>query len=114
MRRAAVGRSHGDVRHVGRPGDSLPQSRQADAILLDLQLPGIKGLAIARQCREEPATCHIPIVAVTAFSSAYERADAVKAGCDAYLGKPLDEVELQRLLLRHGLKAPKDESAAQA
>ena len=61
-----------------------------DAILLDLQLPGIKGLAIARQCREEPATCHIPIVAVTAFSSAYERADAVKAGCDAYLLKPIN------------------------
>ena len=61
-----------------------------DAILLDLQLPGIKGLAIARQCREEPATCHIPIIAVTAFSDDYLRADALEAGCDGYLIKPIN------------------------
>jgi hypothetical protein len=36
------------------------------------------------------------------------------AGCDAYLGKPLDEVDLQRLLLRQGLKAPKDENTTSA
>ena len=61
-----------------------------DAILLDLQLPGIKGLAIARQCRDEPATRYIPIIAVTAFSDDYLRADALEAGCDDYLIKPLN------------------------
>jgi CheY-like chemotaxis protein len=61
-----------------------------DVILLDLRLPGIKGLAVARQCREELVTRNIPIIAVTAFSADYGRDDALKAGCDAYLIKPIN------------------------
>jgi CheY-like chemotaxis protein len=61
-----------------------------DVILLDLQLPGIKGFGVARQCREDVSTRDIPIIAVTAFSSDYGRADALKAGCDAYLVKPIN------------------------
>ncbi|MEO6569555.1 MAG: response regulator [Opitutaceae bacterium] len=61
-----------------------------DVILLDLQLPGIKGIGVARQCREEAITRNIPIIAVTAFSSDYARADALEAGCDAYLVKPIN------------------------
>lgn len=61
-----------------------------DVILLDLRLPGIKGVGVARQCREEVGTQDIPIIAITAFSSDYGRADALKAGCDAYLVKPIN------------------------
>ena len=61
-----------------------------DVILLDLRLPGIKGIGVARQCREETSTRDIPIIAVTAFTSDYGRADAIKAGCDAYLVKPIN------------------------
>ena len=61
-----------------------------DVILLDLRLPGIKGLAVARQCREGPATGVIPIIAVTAFSAEYGEEDALKAGCDAYIVKPIN------------------------
>jgi CheY-like chemotaxis protein len=61
-----------------------------DVILLDLRLPGIKGVGVARQCREESGTHDIPIIAVTAFSSDYGRADALEAGCDAYLVKPIN------------------------
>ncbi|MEO5959530.1 MAG: response regulator [Opitutaceae bacterium] len=61
-----------------------------DVILLDLRLPGIRGIGVARQCREEAGTCDIPIIAVTAFSSDYGRADALEAGCDAYIIKPIN------------------------
>jgi CheY-like chemotaxis protein len=61
-----------------------------DVILLDLALPGIKGVAVARQCREEPSTRDVPIMAITAFSTEYGRDDALKAGCDAYLVKPIN------------------------
>ena len=61
-----------------------------DVILLDLQLPGIEGFSVARQCRANPATRLIPIIAVTAFSEDYRRADALEAGCDSYLIKPLN------------------------
>jgi two-component system, cell cycle response regulator len=61
-----------------------------DVILLDLRLPGIRGLGVARQCREDARTYNIPIIAVTAFSADCGRADALKAGCDAYLVKPIN------------------------
>ena len=61
-----------------------------EAILLDLQLPGIEGLAVARHCREHPVTQDIPIIAVTAFSAEYNSRDVIKAGCDAYLNKPIN------------------------
>ena len=61
-----------------------------DIILLDVRLPGIKGLAVARQCREEPETHDVPIIAITAFSKEYGRDEALKAGCDAYIVKPIN------------------------
>ena len=61
-----------------------------EVILLDLRLPGIKGFGVARQCREEPATHDIPIIAITAFSAEYGRDQAREAGCDAYIVKPIN------------------------
>ena len=61
-----------------------------DAILLDMRLPGIKGLAVARQCREETLTRDIPIIAVTAYSAEFGKAETLKAGCDAYIVKPIN------------------------
>ena len=61
-----------------------------DLILLDLRLPGIKGLAVVRQCRERTDTRDIPIIAVTGFSSEHTEFEAIKAGCDAYIVKPLN------------------------
>lgn len=61
-----------------------------DIILLDVRLPGIKGLAVARQCREERETHDLPIIAITEFSEEYGRDEALKAGCDAYIVKPIN------------------------
>ncbi len=59
-------------------------------ILLDLQLPGVTGLAVARHCRAQSSMRDIPIIAVTAFSAEYGMDEALEAGCDAYLNKPID------------------------
>jgi len=61
-----------------------------DVILLDLSLPGIKGLAVARQCLAEPANFDIAIIAITAFSQEYAQKNAMEAGCDAYIVKPIN------------------------
>lgn len=66
------------------------RAAKPDVILLDMRLPGIKGPAVARQCREETLTHDIPIIAVTAFSSEYGESDAMNAGCDAYIVKPIN------------------------
>ena len=69
-----------------------------DVILLDLRLPDIDGLAVARQCSEESSTAGIPIIAVTAFSSEYSRNDVLGAGCDAYLIKPINTRTLLEII----------------
>ncbi len=69
-----------------------------DVILLDLQLPGIDGLAFLKQLRGDPRTAGIPVVAVTAFTDTYRRDELLAAGCDAFLVKPINTRELARQL----------------
>ncbi len=61
-----------------------------ELILLDLKLPGMDGLALARLLKRDPATRAIPIVALTAALEKFSREDALAAGCDAFLVKPVD------------------------
>ena len=59
-------------------------------ILMDLQLPGLDGLALTRRLKADPATRDIPIVAVTAHALPGDREQAIAAGCSGYLSKPID------------------------
>lgn len=74
------------------------QHKHPDVILLDLQLPGMDGLAFVRQLKSQPDTRDIPIVAITAFHDRYRRDELLAAGCAAYLVKPVDTRELARQL----------------
>jgi two-component system cell cycle response regulator DivK len=58
-------------------------------ILMDLALPGMDGLTLVRKLKADPATRDIHIVAVTSYPEMFSRDEALEAGCDAYLGKPL-------------------------
>ncbi|MBI3886947.1 MAG: response regulator [Opitutae bacterium] len=64
--------------------------QQPELIVLDLRLPGMDGLALARLLKADSATRTIPIVALTAAREIYDREDALAAGCDAYLVKPVN------------------------
>ena len=59
-------------------------------VLLDLQLPGIDGLELARRLKADPSTRPIVILAVTAYAMKGDERAALAAGCDAYLSKPID------------------------
>ncbi len=61
-----------------------------EIILLDLALPGMDGLALARKIKADPGAREIPIVAVTAFPDLWNRHEAMEAGCSGYMLKPLD------------------------
>lgn len=67
-------------------------------ILMDLSLPFIDGLAATRQIRSLPGLGNVPIVAVSAHDSADFHSDALKAGCNAYITKPIDYPELENLV----------------
>ena len=74
----------------GRAGIELAASQPFDLILLDIQLPGMDGHAVAHALRSIAALSHIPIVAVTSYAMAGDREKALAAGCDGYLEKPID------------------------
>ena len=61
-----------------------------DLILMDIALPGMDGLTLTRQLRADARTCHIRIVALTAFAMKGDEQKALDAGCDGYIIKPIN------------------------
>jgi len=61
-----------------------------ELILADLRLPGINGMGLTRQLKQDPATSDIPIIAVTSYPDDWTQQEMLDAGCAAYLTKPID------------------------
>ena len=79
----------------GPLGLAMAREVAPDLILLDLGLPEIDGWECARRLKADPATRHIPIIALTAHAMSGDREKALDAGCNDYDTKP---IELPRLL----------------
>lgn len=73
---------------------------QPSLILLDVQLPGLDGVTLARQLKADPATRGIPVLAMTAYARLEDQERAMEAGCDGYLRKPLDTQGLLQTVAR--------------
>jgi two-component system cell cycle response regulator DivK len=73
-----------------------------DIILMDLSLPGIDGWETTRRLKGDDLTRHIPVVALTAHALRSAHDQAVEAGCDAVITKPVLpkvlESEIRRIL----------------
>ncbi|MCD4674040.1 MAG: response regulator [Anaerolineaceae bacterium] len=74
----------------GHQGLKMVCSEKPDLILLDLAIPGIDGWHLAEKIRSNPDTAEIPVVAVSAHILPRDRQEALKAGCNGFLNKPLD------------------------
>jgi len=61
-----------------------------DIVLMDIQLPGLDGLALTQQLRGQEATRALVIVAFTAYAMKGDREKFLAGGCDAYISKPID------------------------
>ena len=70
-------------------GIRFAQERQPDLILMDIQLPGMDGLAATRLLRSHAQTRSIKIIAVTALAMTGDREKIAAAGCDGYIAKPI-------------------------
>jgi len=67
-----------------------------ELILADLKLPGINGMSLTRQLKQDPATSGIPIIAVTSYPDDWTQQEMLDAGCAAYLTKPIDVRRLMK------------------
>jgi CheY-like chemotaxis protein len=69
-----------------------------DAVVLDIQLPGIGGMEVAKAVRTNPDVAGTPIIAVTAYSMVGDKDKILAAGCDYYLSKPIDTRAFPRII----------------
>ena len=89
-------------------GLTMARVELPDLVLMDLQLPGMDGLAATAILKQDPVTSAIPVIALTAMAMKEDQAKSVDAGCDAYIAKPLRYQELYAAidsLLDHGGQA---------
>lgn len=77
---------------------STLQTFTPQAILMDIQLPGMDGLELTRRLRQEERFKHTPVFALTAYATEGDAAKALGAGFDEYVTKPIDVHELPKLL----------------
>lgn len=78
------------VARDGEQGVAMARAERPDVILMDLRLPVIDGWEATRRIKADPATRHIPILALSAHAMTGDRANALAAGCDDYDTKPVD------------------------
>src|SRR5207237_1261430 len=84
---------HGYITVVAGNGTEaieLARRHRPDLILLDIRLPDISGMEVARRLKDDERTSAIPLVAVTAFAMPGDRAMILESGCDDYVSKPIN------------------------
>ena len=91
--------------YTGPDGLRAAEDYHPEVILSDIGLPGIDGYTIARELRKRPEFTETLMVAVTGYNQESDRRQAVEAGFDYHLPKPLDVSQLFEILLT---KQPSD------
>jgi CheY-like chemotaxis protein len=69
----------------------LLENGQYTAVIIDIALPGMDGLALLKMIRQNPQTAAIPCMVVTAYHSSLVKKEAFEAGCNSYLTKPIKD-----------------------
>jgi DNA-binding response OmpR family regulator/anti-sigma regulatory factor (Ser/Thr protein kinase) len=84
--------------HLAVDGESALQileEERMDLVLLDLMLPGMDGFSVCRKLKENERTCLVPVVILTARTGSDDKIQALEAGADDFLTKPVDRLELR-------------------
>lgn len=82
----------------GEEAVKIAKAELPQLILMDLSLPVIDGLAATRLIRKLPDFESTPIIAVSAHDTLDFQSDAIEAGCNSYITKPIDFNELEELI----------------
>ncbi len=78
----------------GAQGLALARSQKPDLILLDVMMPGMDGLGVARQLCDDPVLSRIPVIMLSAMGATRDIQAGLQAGVKAYLVKPFSPREL--------------------
>lgn len=70
-------------------GLAVARREQPNLILMDIQLPGMDGLAATAQLKQDDATRMIPVIALTALAMKGDEERIRAAGCNGYIAKPM-------------------------
>jgi len=92
LARAVLEKAGYEVDGAGSARDAMERlaTGAPDLILIDIQLPGVDGIALARWLKSGPATARIPLVALSAHAMQRQIDSALAAGCEAYITKPIN------------------------
>jgi CheY-like chemotaxis protein len=92
-----------DVREArdGLEGLHCARSIHPDVVLMDVAMPRMDGLEATRRLKNDPETASVPIVIISAFTTAQDRQRALDAGAAEFLGKPCDPETLADRLRRY-------------
>jgi two-component system, cell cycle response regulator DivK len=71
-------------------GIEMAREKAPDLILMDLSMPEMDGLTATQKIRELPMLDEVPVIALTANVMTGDRERTLAAGCDGYIGKPID------------------------
>lgn len=80
---------------------AIAQASRPRVVLLDLVLPEIDGPQLARMLRADPTTRDAALLAISASVNPDARTEALNAGCDAFVAKPVPPLVLVRMVRRH-------------
>jgi len=78
----------------GRDGVNAATKQMPDLIIMDLSMPEMDGWTATRLIKGNKATASIPLIALTAHALPTDRKRAFDAGCDEYITKPMDLIDL--------------------
>ncbi|MGD9874631.1 MAG: response regulator [Kiritimatiellia bacterium] len=83
----------------GPDGIAMALDKKPDVILLDIQLPGMDGYAIAQVLKGDDKTKGIPVIAVTSYAMRGDREKVLAAGCEGYIEKPINPATFMNQIL---------------
>jgi two-component system, cell cycle response regulator DivK len=82
----------------GEQGVKLAGEKIPNLILMDIMMPKMDGLEATRIIKLDIKTKHIPIIALTSFAMKGDRERTIEAGCDGYIAKPIDILEVLKTI----------------
>jgi signal transduction histidine kinase/CheY-like chemotaxis protein len=87
-----------ELASTGTDGVAAARQFHPEVVLCDLGLPGMTGFEVAAQLRRDPATASVKLIAVTGYGGEEDRRRSKAAGFDLHLTKPVDPIQLRKVL----------------